>query len=309
MDYQKAMKIYNSLDEYQPNTSGTAVALGFFDGVHTGHRAVISGCAEKSGGLPCVVLTFRESPARTLGRPVPPLLCGNARKAELMGAAGADAVIFMDFSAVKNLSPEAFVQTILCEKLCAKKVFCGYNYHFGRGGAGDTAALQSLCENRGTAVSVLEPVLIDGEAASSSRIRERIARGDIAGANKLLGYRYTISGEIVSGNHIGTTIGVPTVNLMIPEGLIVPRYGVYASDVRIGERVYRGATDVGVHPTVCASEKPLCETFLLNFGGGDLYGQKASCELIEFIRPEQCFDNEQELTEQIKKDCERILAI
>ena len=300
------MKINHGLEQYRPSENGASVALGFFDGVHLGHRAVIGGCVDACGTLTSVVLTFRESPARTLGKEAPPLLSSNERKAELIGAIGADELIFADFAAVRDMSPAEFVRSILHDKLNVKRVVCGFNYRFGKGGAGDTAALKTLCGGLGIEVCVTQPVYCGGEQVSSSLIRERIAAGEIDRANEMLGYPYAIEGDIGSGNHIGTVMGFPTVNIPIGEGLTVPRYGVYASRITIDGVMYAGATDIGVHPTVGENEKPLCETFLLDFKGGDLYGKKAVCELIDFIRPEMCFKSEQELTAQIARDCENI---
>ena len=299
------MKIYHSLEEYQPQKAGAYIALGFFDGVHLGHRAVIESCAADSGENMSVVLTFRESPAKALGRIAPPLLSDNARKARLMEELGVDELIFADFHAVKDMAPAEFVQKALAEKLNAKRVYCGFNYRFGRRGAGDIAALEKLCGERGIAVCVKEPVILDGEQVSSSLIRELIANGAIERANRLLGCRYAIEGRIERGNHLGAGMGFPTVNLPIPDGTAVPRFGVYASDVVIDGAQYRGATNIGVHPTVGENDKPLCETFLLDFDGEELYGKRVRCELKAFIRPERRFNSAEELTEQIRMDCEK----
>lgn len=297
------MKIFYSLDEYQPHPAGASVALGFFDGVHLGHRAVIGSCVKDSGDRTSVVLTFRESPAKALGRTPPPLLTDNARKAELTEQLGADELIFADFGDVKDMTPAEFVQKILVEKLNAKRVFCGFNFRFGRGGAGDTAALEKLCAEKGIVARVTEPVYLDGEQVSSSLIRALIADGSIDRANRLLGCRFAIDGSIAGGNHLGAGMGFPTVNLPIGDGTAVPRFGVYASDVVIDGVRYKGATNIGVHPTVGENDKPLCETFLLDFGGGDLYGKRVRCELKAFIRPEKRFDSMEELSEQIRQDC------
>lgn len=303
------MKVYNSFDEYQPNNSGACVALGFFDGVHLGHRAVIGSCAAEKGGLRCTVLTFQESPAKLLRKSVPPMLTSNERKAELIAQLGADEVIFADFNAVMEMSPADFVTDILCSKLNAKKVYCGFNYRFGFGGAGATAMLKELCAEHGIDVIVKEPIFCDKEQVSSSLIRACISDGEIEKANRLLGYRYAVEGNIGSGNHIGTAMGFPTVNIPIGEGLTVPRFGVYASALTIDGACYRGATNIGVHPTVGAEEVPLCETFLLDYDGGELYGKKAVCELLAFIREERRFDSQEELIAQIQKDCETIKNI
>ena len=301
------MAIYHSLDEYTAPEQGTSVALGFFDGVHLGHRAVIEAAADDR--LRRVVLTFGENPLRVLGRECPPTLTDNRRKAELMTAAGADDVIFADFVQMKDLTPDDFVNNILHEKLNAKRVVCGFNYRFGSRGAGDTDMLRRLCESRGTEVIVCDPVSVDTEQVSSSRIRELITYGDIKKANAMLGYRYAVSGDIGSGNRIGSELGFPTVNICLGEDMVKPRRGVYASFLTVGSTSYLGATNIGVHPTVGESESPLCETFLIDFPGGDLYGSRALCELREFIRGEKKFSSVDELIGQIEKDCERIKSL
>lgn len=300
------MAVFYDITEYAASREGTAVALGFFDGVHLGHRAVLAGCAGEQGGLRSVALTFRESPAAALGRGRPPMLTDNERKASLISALGVEDVIFADFGAVKDLSAEAFVKEILRDKLNARAVYCGFNYRFGKNGGGDTAALRELARACGMTVKISEPVYLDGEQVSSTRIREYIADGEIGRANAMLGYPYGIAGKIADGNHIGTTMGFPTVNIPIGAGTAAPRRGVYASRITIDGQRYRGATNIGVHPTVGESESPLCETFILDYHGGSLYGKDVVCELMRFIRPERRFDSIGALTEQVKADCERI---
>lgn len=302
------MKIYNSIEEYTAENAfrPSRAALGFFDGVHMGHRAVIAACRESGGEGPAVVLTFRESPAAALGYPVPPALTDNGRKAALLAELGVDAVIFADFGAMRELSAEEFVRTVLRRQLGAVGVSCGYNYRFGRGGAGDTAALTRLCGAEGIGVTAVQPVTVDGETVSSTRIRELLAAGGIARANRMLGAPYAVGGEIRGGNHIGTQLGFPTVNIPIGEGLCVPRRGVYASRVTVGGRCYRGATNIGVRPTVENGGALLCETFLIGYEGGDLYGTEALCELTEFIRPERRFDSVGELQRQVLRDIDTV---
>ena len=300
------MAIFYSLDEYLPDFRGCRAALGFFDGVHLGHRAVIA-CS--GGGLRSVVLTFAESPSKALGAPFQGLLTDNIRKAELLTQAGAEDIIFADFDALRDMSAEDFVGKILVEKLKAKRVCCGFNYRFGKGGEGDVKRLTGLCAEYGIDVEAREPVTVGGEQASSSRIRELIASGDIRRANEMLGYRFAISGDIAEGNHLGAGMGFPTVNIPVGGELIVPRYGVYASKVIIGGREYIGVTNIGVHPTVGENDIPLCESFLPDFGGGDLYGRYAVCELCDFVRDERVFGSFDELRAQIDADCERIKKI
>ncbi len=304
---EKIMSIYHGLQSYSRRENGAAVALGFFDGVHLGHRAVVGACA--GSGLPCLVLTFAEAPAAALGREYPPLLTDNKRKAELLGACGAQDIVFADFNAVKALSPEDFVREILLERLNARQVFCGFNYRFGAGGVGDTAVLFELCGRYGIGVTVCEPVYRGGEPVSSTRIRACIAAGDMEQAKDMLGGYYAVEGEIGGGNRIGSVMGFPTVNIPLREGLAIPRFGVYASVLTIDGKSYRGATNIGVHPTVEEIRRPLCESFLLDFEGGDLYGKNALCELRQFIRGERRFAGIEELSAQIREDCQQIEQI
>ena len=296
------MDIYYSIDDYASQGLRSRVALGFFDGVHAGHRAVIDACCADKGGDTAVVLTFRESPAAALGQAVPPALTDNARKAELLEAAGADAVIFADFPTLRDMSAGGFVRLILRDKLRATAVFCGYNYRFGRRGEGGVDALKSLCAAEGIAATAVEPVYVGGEAVSSTRIRELLTEGCAEQAARMLGCPYALSGAIAGGNRIGTALGYPTVNIPIEEALCVPRRGVYASRVTVDGRTYPGATNIGVHPTVGSSAAPLCETFLLGYDGGELYGKYAVCELLSFIRPEKKFASPEELRRQVEED-------
>ena len=302
------MAIYYSTTEYPAPEEGTAVALGFFDGVHLGHRAVIGACAAQAPKLRTAALTFAENPLKALGMPCPPYLTDNPRKARLISQAGIADVIFEDFCSVRDLSPEDFVQNILRDKLNAKKVFCGFNYRFGKNGAGSADTLKTLCSVYGIEAFTVLPVYAGEEMASSTRVRELISAGDIKGANALLGYAYGISGRIDSGNHIGTAMGFPTVNIPIPEGAAVPRFGVYASRLTIDGEVYRGATNIGVHPTVGESASPLCETFILGYEGGGLYGKDALCELLSFVRGEKRFGSLEELKAQIAEDCKAVIS-
>jgi riboflavin kinase/FMN adenylyltransferase len=235
-------------------------------------------------------------------------LITDSEKEKLLGEMGVEAVK-IDFLKIKDYEPVRFFEDIIIKELNAGAVSCGFNYRFGKGGEGDVKRLIELCSKYGIDVEAREPVTVDGEQVSSSRIRELIASGDIKRANKMLGYRYAISGDIAGGNHLGTGMGFPTVNIPIGGELIVPRYGVYASKVTVGGREYIGATNIGVHPTVGENDKPLCESFLLDCGGGDLYGRYAVCELCDFVRDETVFGSFDELKAQIDADCERIKGI
>lgn len=300
------MKIYYDLDEFAKTGYHTSVALGFFDGVHLGHREVIESAVKQKGDALCAVLTFSQPPAFVLTGQAPALLSTNAQKARLFGQLGADAVIFADFAALKDLGAEDFVGEILSKKLKAQKVFCGFNYHFGVRGKADSNDLARLCREHGIKAQACQPVLLRGEVVSSSRVRERIVCGDMKEAAAMLGRPFSIEGEIRRGNRIGTTLGYPTLNLPLDEYSVLPLFGVYESKVTLHGRSYRGATNIGIHPTVEQSSAPLCETFLLGFEEQPLYGERIICELVRFIRAERKFSSLEELKNQVKNDIETI---
>ncbi len=304
------MAIYHGINEYPVPKDGTTVALGFFDGVHLGHRAVLRTCMA-FGGKSSVALTFSDNPLKALTGQCPPYITDNEKKARRITDLGINDVIFEDFNNLRELSPEEFFRDILHKRLRAKRVCCGENYRFGKNGAGDSKMLKSLCDRYGIETDIIHLGKIELESnescvISSTRIRELISNGDIRSANAMLGYNFSISGRIDSGNHIGTSMGFPTVNIPIPEGMVIPRYGVYASNIIIDGKSYRGATNIGVHPTVGENPAPICETFILGFEGGSLYGKKAECELLGFVRGERRFGSIEKLNAQIRKDCAAI---
>lgn len=303
------MKVFYSLDEFAKTGYRTSAALGFFDGVHLGHRRVIENAAQNKGGLCSVVLTFSEPPAKILTGGSLPLLTRREEKQRIFESLNVDAVIFADFSMLKDMSAKDFVRVVLKEKLGAEQVFCGFNYHFGSKGAGDTDALVSLCDQYGIKAQVSEPVYYDGEVVSSTRIRRCLSEGRMDEVTAMLCRPYALFGTVLAGNHIGSDLGFPTLNFPIDPSCAAPRYGVYASQILIGEKVYAGATNIGVHPTVKETASPLCETFLLDFEGGDLYEESVMCRLIGFIRPEKKFSSLEALQKQIKNDVKNISRV
>ncbi len=293
------MQIFDTIKKTEYNT---AVALGFFDGVHKGHQAVINACKQlKKADEKLVVFTFKSSPSNTLSREKKPLLTTNDEKFKHFEALGVDIVYCVDFATVKDLSAEAFVYDILCDRLNAKSVATGFNYHFAKGGKATTEDLVTLCNNRGINTHICEPVIFDNAPISSTRIRECIKNGSIESANDMLGYNFSINSAVLRGNHIGAKLNTPTINQSLNSNLVTPKFGVYATKVTIDEVVYFGATNIGCHPTVleCA---PICETHLLDFDSTNLYGKHATTELLHFVRCEQKFDNLDHLKKQIEKD-------
>lgn len=292
------MKIYTlPADGGIPRTP-RAVALGIFDGMHMGHRAVISRVvgAEDTRSA---VFTFQQPPW-ALPKDQAWELQSEDAKAAAFSTLGVEEVFRADFEAIRGLSPEAFVRTILHELLDARVVSCGFNYRFGKDGAGDAAQLADLCAQYGIRVITVPPVTVDGEPVSASRIRRAIEEGDIPLAARLLGHSFTLDFAVVGGQKLGRLLGTPTINQPLPPHFVRPRFGVYASSVEVDGRVTHGVTNIGVRPTVGASA-PLAETWIPGFSG-DLYGQKVPVSLVAFVRPETQFDNVEELQRQIFRD-------
>ena len=281
------------LDRYN-----TAVLLGLFDSVHLGHLKTIDALKD-TGAKRKIVYTFKLSGIDTKGKRVP--LISDEQKESLLLAAGANEVISEEFSDVRNLSPEEFVDDILIHKLGADIVLCGENFRFGRYAAGDTQTLERLCKERGVALKVIPLERLDGEVISTTRIRALLEVGDIENANRLLARSYSVSGEIIHGNALGREMGIRTINLYY-EGCL--KDGVYATITNIDGKSYKSVTDIGFKPTVSDSGKRCCETHILDFSC-DSYGKTATVEFLEFYRDEKKFDNTEELIETIKNDINR----
>ena len=275
-----------------------AVALGIFDGVHIGHRAVISRAVGMEGTT-AAVFTFTQPPWELPKNRAWELLSG-ASKETALASLGVTEIFEADFEAIRNMSPEEFVQIILHDILHAKRVCCGFNYHFGREGAGNAALLKELCGRLGIEALVADAVIMDGEPVSSTRIRRHIESGEVQEAARLLGRPFTIDFEVVGGQKLGRLLGTPTINQPLPPHFVRPRFGVYASSVEVDGKVTHGVTNIGVRPTVGA-DAPLAETWIPDFSG-DLYGKRVPVSLVSFIRPETKFDSVDELQKQIFRD-------
>lgn len=299
------MQIFDTIKKTEYST---AVALGFFDGVHKGHQDVIKSAVDASSDdCKATVLTFKNSPSSMLSGNVKPLLTTNDEKFEIFEKLGVEYVFCIDFDEIRNMSAQDFVKKILNDILNAKFVIAGFNYHFGKGGTATADDLVTMCQELGIKSQKQMPVEYKSEAISSTRIRQCVASGEIEDANAMLSYNFSVTSNIKSGNHIGTTLSTPTINQPLNCNIVTPKFGVYASKVTVGDKVYLGATNIGTHPTV-GECSPLCETHLLDFNSGDLYGKTAKTELLHFIRPEEKFQSIDELKAQIEKDKSDILA-
>lgn len=291
--------------------AGAAVTVGNFDGVHRGHQALVrlAVARAREAGERAVVLTFEPHPARVLDpERAPAALNTPAQKEELLAALGVDRLAVLPFDpAVAALAPEAFAREILAEALGARHVVIGESFRFGRRREGDAEGLRALGETLGFAVSALPPVLGRGGPVSSSRVREELARGDVAAARELLGRPYFVDAGVVRGDGRGRTIGVPTANLD-PENEVLPARGVYAGRVRVPGAGFRPAVvNLGERPTF-GGGRATVEAHLLDFEG-DLYGARVRLELHARLRDEERFAGPDALVARIREDAARARAL
>ncbi len=287
-------------------SSKTAVALGYFDGLHIAHQKVLDAAlAKKAEGLIPSVLLFDVPPAEALtGQKIPRLMTDADRDRVLENRGFAPRRV--RFAEIRDLTPEQFVREILQKELDAAFVCCGYNYRFGKNGAGDASLLSALCEQAGIDVFVLPETDELGEPVSSSRIRRLVQSGDMDAAVRLLGRPLLFTAPVFSGDHRGRTLGTPTINQYLPKGFIRPRFGVYVSDVLVGDKNLRGVTNIGSRPTF-DGESVRSETYILDYSG-DLYGQDVTVGLLHFLRPELRFPDAESLKKQIARDAEAAAA-
>jgi riboflavin kinase / FMN adenylyltransferase len=283
------LNVLRSPHEAEP--AERAVAIGTFDGVHLGHRAVIQ--RAKARGLRSGVITFDPHPRAVLGYEVQ-LLATFERRVELIGDLGPEDLLVVEFTPeLSRLSPEAFADAVL-QPFGARVVVAGEGFRFGAGRRGDLDRLRTLGFE-------VEPVpLVEG--VSSSRIRELLRAGEVCRAAELLGRPHELEGTVVAGDQRGGTLGFPTANLSVPQELLVPAYGIYAGEA-FGRRA---AVSIGVNPHYGGVERRI-EAFLLDFEG-DLYGERLRLELWQRLRDERAFESEQDLIEQIALDVEAAKA-
>ena len=280
----------------------TALALGTFDGLHKGHKAVIA-CAlsRKERGLIPLVLLFDSHPLLTLRGEAPDKLLQDDLRIEALETAGAK-VETISFPDIRNFTPEEFFEKIIIKKLNAGFVCCGENYTFGKYGAGNCETLEKLCKERGIGFECVPLVKYRNSPVNSSRIRKCIQSGNIREATRLLGYEFRYKGIVKSGFQRGRLLGAPTINQYFDEGFCIPAKGVYASVTVIDGREYASVTNIGYRPTY-ENNDFRSETCIIGFDG-NLYGQYLEVKLIDRIRDEIRFNSEEALSNRIQLDAE-----
>jgi riboflavin kinase/FMN adenylyltransferase len=281
------------------------VAIGNFDGVHAGHRALIARACELASahGVKSAALTFDPHPIELLSPgTAPPKLTSLARRLELMAAAGLDTVLVEPFTRdLASLSPDAFIDRVVIGALQARAIVVGYDFSYGAGRAGSTAALRAHGGRAGIEVAIVEPVEAGGIVASSTKIRRALEAGDLDAAQVMLGRRWDVDGVVVHGAKRGRAIGVPTANIS-PDSDLPIAPGIYAVTLSVEDQPPLPAVaSLGTNPTFVDGGRLVLEVHVLDWDG-DLYDQRVRTTFVARLRPEQKFDSVDALIEQIRHD-------
>ena len=292
------MQILSGMDIKLTNT---AVTLGKFDGIHRGHKMLLDRIiAEKD--LTSVMFTFDMHPRNLFSEEGISLIETEEERERYLKNTGLDYLVLFPFTKeTASMEPEEFIREILAGKLGAKLVVVGTDFRFGKNRSGDTETLKEFSSKYGFETVVYDKLFIEGIEVSSTEVRKAVTEGDVSLAGKLLGRPYSIFGTVIRGRSLGHTVGMPTANQALPAEKLIPPYGVYATDVCIDDRIFRGVTNIGVKPTVGAEPAPLAETLILDFDG-DLYGKQIELRLLKFLRPERKMASLEEVKDQVEKD-------
>lgn len=297
------MRIVQGLESYPSEGPATAVALGVFDGIHLGHRAILETAVAEArrASLTAVACTFDPHPMEVLqpGR-AQALLSSLDERLDLIAATGVQATVVLRFTPeLAAMEPDAFVRDVLVERLRARQVVVGFNHTFGRGARGDARLLGALGERLGFTTHMVEPLVVDGVPVSSSAIREALKTGSVERASRYLGRPYSVVGPVVEGAGRGRTLGFPTANVRPERQVLVPP-GVYACQASDGSEAYPAVVNIGVRPTFDEHELVI-EAYLLDFAGS-LYGRRLRLGFVAHIREERKFPGVEALREQIARD-------
>lgn len=302
------MKIYNQWKSLRDKHKNIVIGLGNFDGVHVGHRELITGLvseANRIGGT-ATVFTFHPHPLKVLTGKAPPKLLSQESKQFVFRQLGVEVLLLVPFTLVfASQGPDEFIEKVLVKELDVRAVFVGYNYTFGKGGIGTPDKLIDGGKRYGFSVHVIPPVYLDGLPVSSTLIRNLLADGEVSLAKKFLGGYPYVEGVVTAGEKIGRKMGFPTANLDLKDGLTVPANGVYAVKVQVDGDDYTGVANIGVKPTIHKiNPLPKLEVHLLDFQA-DLYGKLIKVFFNRRIREEKKFASQDELAEQILIDIKK----
>ncbi len=285
------------------NLDKTVIALGFFDGVHLGHGALLRRTAERARELNAVpaAFTFDRPPREVVtGRPVYLINSNRDRQGLMQRLYGIEKVVFAPFDRAMMAMPWEDYLLMLIRDFGAVHFVAGHDHRFGHRNAGNVQLLREKCAQLGLGCDIIPQVTLDGITVSSTYIRTLVESGDMERAAAFLGHRHCLSQTVQHGQRLGRTIGIPTVNLAVPEHVLSPAHGVYITQVCLPDgRRFPGVTNVGTRPTVSSGDAVSVETFLLGFDG-DLYGQEIRVEFCRRLRSERKFDSLEQLRQEIQ---------
>lgn len=280
----------------------TVYALGFFDGVHLAHQALLTACRElaKTQNAQAGVITFQNHPDTFVTGNTPALINTYEDRDRLLHHYGMEHIVALPFDKALMRTPwQDFVALLLTDHHAAGFV-CGEDFRFGHKGEGTAEKLQDFCREQNIPCAVVPCQKIGETTVSSTHIRKLLEQGDLETANAFLGHPYLLSGTVVTGRQLGRTLGFPTANLELPEGLLIPRFGVYACRAYVDGKQYLAVTNIGTRPTV-GGHRITVEPWLLDFEG-DLYGKTLTLTFHAFLRPEKKFPDLETLTQEIREN-------
>lgn len=301
------MQIFYSIKDLKKNKN-TVLTLGTFDGIHPGHLKIIDrlvSCS-KEKGCRSVVITFYPHPRTILGNDNSvKMLTTQDEKIELLEKLGVENLLIINFTKeFASLSAEDFIYDYLINGIGLTEIVLGHDHHFGKGRRGNAELLQKIADKEGFIVTKAEAFMIDGEAVSSTKIRNAIAEGDIIRANKLLGRNYEFSGIVVGGDKRGRELGFPTANIKLSsQEKLLPASGVYAVKVMVENERHTGLLSIGKRPTFYNQGELVSEVYIFDFNR-EIYGAKVTTELVERLRGEVKFNSAEELINQMNTDKE-----
>ena len=280
----------------------TIYALGFFDGVHLGHQALLRACRALSvqENYTAGIITFDAHPDTLVLGKTPGLINTPADRQLLLTAEGMKTIITLPFDRAMMEMPWQTFFRMIVERYHAAGIVCGSDFRFGYRGEGNAELLRTACEEEGIPCAIVPEQTVDGTRVSSTHIRMLLESGDMETAVKFLGHPHILTGTVVAGRKLGRTIGIPTANLALPEGLLIPRLGVYACLAVIDGEKYMAVTNIGNRPTV-EGHHITVEPWILDFDA-DLYGKQITLEFHKFLRPEQKFPDLVALQAEIRKN-------
>ena len=302
MLYNFFMQILHDLSE-NPNLS---LALGYFDGVHIGHQAVIKNAVNyaKQNGGKSAVITFKDHPCCFFHGVCPKYILTRQYREKFIADLGVDYLYELDFEKLAGLSAEEYLENILIKHFSPKSISTGFNHNFGHNKTGDVKFLEQESIKYNYKYFALPPQKYDGEVISSTKIRKLLSDGQIDTANKMLGRNFIIEGTVIKGRQIGRTIGFRTANILYPIELIDIPFGVYSVLVNYASQTYQGIANFGVRPTV-NGQGALLEVHIIDFEK-DIYGEVLEVKFIKMLRTERKFDSLDSLKQQISRDIKSI---